>query len=191
MVENSSNLPNLYLVGFMGTGKTTIGRHLARCWHYTFIDSDAAIESATGQTVSELFAQKGEAFFRKLEKDFIENGHPQHRCIIACGGGMVTQSGIIEKLKSKGVVICLFASPQTIQERTSRNKRRPLLNVPDPEKKIQELLKAREPYYKNSGIGILTDRVPLAELCAQIERIYRRQARLSAKLHPASLPGRP
>ena len=80
---------NLYLVGFMGTGKSTVGRQVARQMGFEFIDSDHEIERRQGQPVSQIFAEQGEAKFRALEREFIEHGHPAQKCVVSCGGGLV------------------------------------------------------------------------------------------------------
>jgi hypothetical protein len=96
---------NLYLVGFMGTGKTTIGRAVAARMGFRLLDSDQEIEKAAGRTIAEIFAQDGEPAFRSMERDFIENGHPDRGCVVACGGGLVVQPGMLERLNRKGVVV--------------------------------------------------------------------------------------
>ena len=109
----------------MGVGKSSIGRRVARELGYQFIDSDQQIEKEQGTRISEIFATHGEPHFRKLERQFIEDGHPDSGCVISCGGGLVIQDGMKEVLRAKGVVICLFASVESILERTRRNKNRP------------------------------------------------------------------
>src|ERR1035438_5655508 len=88
--------PNLYLAGFMGTGKSALGRRLAELERLRFIDSDEVISHATGKSVAEIFAEEGEAEFRRREREFVEGGHPARGCVVALGGGLVTQPGIIE-----------------------------------------------------------------------------------------------
>jgi shikimate kinase len=167
---------NLYLVGFMGTGKTTVGRALAQRLGFQLLDSDVEIERAQGRTVPEIFAEQGEVAFRGLERAFIETGHPAERCIVACGGGLVVQPGMLALLKTKGVVICLHASLETILKRTQGNKNRPLLNVEDPMERIRGLYAARENVYRNSGTLVLTDNRPLLEIVAHVLRIWKREA---------------
>ena len=174
--SHKTSRPNLYLVGFMGTGKTTVGRALARRLRMEFIDSDQVIEAQAGKPIPQIFADEGEAHFRALERDFVEFGHSSSGCVVACGGGLVTQPGMAEALRAKGVVVCLFASPQTILKRTSSNANRPLLNVPDPEARIRELLAQREPAYLKAGTCIYTDERPLSEVVNHLERFYRRFA---------------
>ncbi|MEM8550452.1 MAG: shikimate kinase, partial [Verrucomicrobiota bacterium] len=147
----------------------------------TFLDSDHEIEAKEGQSVPEIFAQQGEAYFRGLERAFVETGHPQGGCIVACGGGLVTQPGMVDALRARGVVVCLFASPETILKRTQGNKNRPLLAVEDPAKRIRELMAQREPAYLRSGACIYTDQRPMSEVVDHLERFYRREARLWRK----------
>jgi len=164
--------PNLYLVGFMGVGKSAIGRRLAREMGYQYLDSDHVIEEQTGKRIPEIFAAEGEARFRQYERAFIESGHPDEQCVVSTGGGLVVQPGMSDLLKTKGVVICLFASAESIIERTSRNKNRPLLNVENPAERVRELLAEREPIYMNSGACISTERRSIVEIVRHIKRSY-------------------
>lgn len=167
---------NLYLVGFMATGKSTVGRTLAGRLGYEFYDSDAEIERQQGRTIPEIFAHEGEETFRRYEREFIEKGHPANRCVIACGGGLITQPGMIDLLKEKGVVICLYATTQTILQRTQGNRNRPLLDVEDPEKRIRDLLAEREPFYRKAGTMVLTDNRSLSSVVEHLRRVYLREA---------------
>ena len=168
--------PNLYLVGFMGTGKTTIGRAVAHRLQFTLLDSDHEIESQQGKPIPEIFAQEGEAHFRSMERAFIQTGHPGKRCVVACGGGLVVQPGMLSLLKSKGVLICLHASLETILKRTSANRNRPLLDVENPMDRIKALYAEREPVYKRAGAVILTDHRPASDIISHVLRVYRRES---------------
>jgi shikimate kinase len=167
---------NLYLVGFMGTGKTTIGRMVAQRLQFQLLDSDHEIERAQGRTIPDIFATAGETAFRAMERQFIESGHPATRCIVACGGGLVVQPGMLDALKARGVVICLHASLETILRRTALNKNRPLLHVDDPMERLRTLYAEREPIYKRAGALILTDHRPASDIVAHVLRTYRREA---------------
>ncbi|WP_269522464.1 shikimate kinase [Coraliomargarita parva] len=166
-------MPNLYLVGFMGVGKSVIGRRVARALGFRFYDSDAEIEKKAGKSIPQIFESEGEAAFRAYERAYIEAGHPARNCVVSCGGGLVVQPGMRELLRSKGVVVCLFASVESILERTGRNKNRPLLNVANPEAKIRQLLSEREPIYMDAGPCISTDGRSIAEVVQHLERTYR------------------
>lgn len=167
---------NLYFVGFMGTGKTTVGHAVAQRMGYQLLDSDVEIERKVGKSIPDIFANEGEPAFRALERDFIEHGHPAEKCVVACGGGLVVQPGMLGLLKSKGVVICLQASLETILKRTQGSRHRPLLNVEDPMERIRTLYAAREPIYRQAGTVILTDGRPLSEIVTHVIRTYRREA---------------
>jgi len=175
--KTAQSKPNLYLVGFMGVGKSAIGRRVAREMGFRFIDSDRQIEKAQGRRIPEIFESEGETSFRRMERDFIENGHPDSGCVVSCGGGLVVQPGMKELLKAKGVVICLFASPESIIERTSRNKNRPLLNVPDPGAKVRALLEEREPIYMDAGSCITTEGRTISEVVRHMIRTYKSNVR--------------
>ncbi len=172
--------PNLYLIGFMGTGKTTVGRAVAQELGFQFIDVDRAIETQCGRSVKEIFEKEGEVFFRDQERNYILNGHPLHGCVVSCGGGLPVQPGMVEILKSRGVVVCLFASAEVILTRTQRTAKRPLLLVEDPRTKIEQLLKERTPVYAKCGIGIMTDGRTIQEVMSHVVRIYKVSAKLIA-----------
>lgn len=180
-----SENPNLYLVGFMGTGKSVLGRNLARLLGMRFIDSDQWIERKEGRPITRIFAEDGEGYFRKLEADFVENGHPEKGCVIACGGGMIVPDGIYEKLEKKGVVLALYASPETILRRTSRSSKRPLLNVENPEEKVLSLLKEREPVYRKVKLGVMTDQRSVPDLRQRVLSIYLSKANDLRKVSPS------
>lgn len=168
--------PNAYLVGFMGTGKSTYGRRLAARLGMRFLDVDEEIEKAAGCPIREIFASEGEAAFRTREREWITAGHPARGCIVATGGGLPCQPGMLDILHRRGVVIALFASPETILERTAHNKDRPLLNVDDPAARIRALLDERLPVYQDAGPGLSTDHRPTAEILDHLERIYTAEA---------------
>ena len=167
---------NLYLVGFMGTGKSTVARAVAVKIGFQVVDSDHEIERLQGKTIPDIFAQDGEPAFRALEREFIAGGHPAERTVVACGGGLVVQPNMLELLKRGGIVVCLHASLETILARTARHRNRPLLAVENPEERIRTLYAAREPIYKQSGTVILTDSRPLHDIVAHVIRAWRRDA---------------
>ncbi len=167
---------NLYLVGFMGTGKSTVGRQIARQTGFAFLDSDHEIERLEGKPVSQIFAEQGEAAFRAMERKFIEHGHPDQKCVVSCGGGLIVPPGMLDLLRSRGVVICMHAPIDTILQRTMHATHRPLLQVENPELRLRELYAQREELYRRAGTMVLTDKRPLREIAAHVLRLYRQEA---------------
>ncbi|MBF7682217.1 shikimate kinase AroK [Acinetobacter sp. B5B] len=141
-------LPNIYLVGPMGAGKTTVGRHLAEILGREFIDSDHEIETKTGASIPWIFEKEGELGFRQREKQVLEELTQLNNVVLATGGGAVTQQENRQVLRTSGVVVYLFAPVEIQLQRTYRDKNRPLLQVDYPEKRLQELLEMRDPLYK-------------------------------------------
>lgn len=172
----TSTATNLYLVGFMGTGKSTVGRQVAKQMDFQFLDSDQEIERVEGKAVSAIFAERGEGEFRKLERKFIESGHPVNGCVVSCGGGLVVPPGMLELLRSRGIVICLHAPIETIIERIMHTTHRPLLQGEDPAKRLRDLYAQRESLYRKTGTMVLTDSRPLREIAAHVLRVYRQEA---------------
>jgi shikimate kinase len=171
-----SNKCNLYLVGFMGTGKSAVGRRVAEKLGLRFIDVDRAIEEDEGLSITQLFTERGEEAFRAMERNFIENGHPDSNCVVSCGGGLSLPEGMPELLKKKGVVVCLWATPEVIHERTKGHSTRPLLNVEDSLSRIRKLLEEREPRYRATGSLVSTVDRGLAEVTEAVLRVYRSQS---------------
>ena len=167
---------NLYLVGFMGTGKSTVGRQVARQMGFEFLDSDHEIERKQGKPVSQIFAEQGEPAFRAMEREFIEHGHPAKRCVVSCGGGLVVPPGMLELLRRRGVIICMHAPIETILQRTMHATHRPLLQVETPEQRLRELYAQREELSRRTGTMVLTDKRPLREIAAHVLRVYRQEA---------------
>ncbi len=161
----------------MGSGKSTVGWHAARQLRFTFLDSDREIERVQNTTVSDIFARHGEPAFRRMEREFVESGHPAEGCVVACGGGLVAPEGMLPLLRTRGVVVCLHAPLETVLERTSRNNLRPLLQVENPEERIRQLFAQREQAYRSAGTVVLTDKRPLREIVAHVLRVYRGEVR--------------
>lgn len=176
--------PNLYLVGFTGTGKSTVGRQVARELGYAFVDSDQAIVVEARRTIPEIFAAEGEAGFRVRERAFIVSGHPAESCVVACGGGLVVPEGMLELVKARGVVVCLHAPLATVLQRTARTTHRPLLQVEDREARLRELYATREAVYRRTGTTVLTDGRPMREIVAHVLRAYRAGCRGAADSAP-------
>lgn len=181
---NKENSPNLLLAGFMGTGKSALGRNLAMRWRRRFYDTDELVEKLAGTSVADIFAEHGEEHFRALERQVVESLLPEHGAVIACGGGLVVPPGMGALVRSKGVIVTLFASVDTILRRTAGNSRRPLLKGDDAEATIRDLMKKREQAYLKAGIAVYTDGRSLQQLCVIVERVYDREVRALLKSRP-------
>ena len=141
-------LPNIYLVGPMGAGKTTVGRHLAELLGREFVDSDQEIERKTGASIPWIFEKEGEAGFRARERIVINDLTLRKQLVVATGGGAVTQAENRNNLKNRGVVIYLYTPVELQLQRTYRDKNRPLLQVENPEQRLKDLLQIRDPLYR-------------------------------------------
>jgi shikimate kinase len=164
--QDKQNL--IFLVGMMGTGKSTIGKELAEQRKVKFIDSDSEIEKNRGASVSQIFAKKGEAYFRDLERRFISSLSINEPAVVACGGGLCMPEGMMELLKSKGLVFCLMASVNTLLSRTKADQTRPLLQVPQPLLVLEKLMQEREPRYLEADHVIHTDDQTATEIVKKI-----------------------
>jgi len=139
---------NVFLIGPMGAGKTTIGRHLATLLHKRFVDVDHEIEKRTGVSIPVIFEIEGEAGFRRRESAVIEELTRDTSIVLATGGGAVLLEENRKVLKDRGTVAYLQADIDTLVERTRRDRNRPLLQTENPRAKIEELLQQREPIYR-------------------------------------------
>lgn len=164
-------MKNIVLVGFMGTGKTVVAKLLAEKLGREFLELDAIIEKREGVSIKEIFRQKGEAYFRKVEKDVVKEAAKKDGLVISAGGGAITDDENFRNLKKNSVIVCLEASPDVILKRTKGNTCRPLLNVEDPKKEIEGLLRKRAPYYKRADHSVNTDNMTPEEVAEAIKRL--------------------
>lgn len=139
---------NVFLIGPMGAGKTTIGRHLATLLHKRFVDVDQEIEKRTGVSIPVIFEIEGEDGFRRRESAVIDELTRDTDIVLATGGGAVLLEENRKVLKERGIVAYLQADIETLVERTRRDRNRPLLQTDNPRGKIEELLQQREPIYR-------------------------------------------
>jgi shikimate kinase len=131
----------------MGTGKTSVGKLLAKKTKRQFVDLDELIQLREKRLIADIFAKDGEPYFRRIEKQVLKEVAKEKKFVVACGGGIVINEENIRIMKETGIIICLSTKPEAILERTFASKLRPLLNVANPKKQIELLLKLRAPYY--------------------------------------------
>lgn len=155
----------------MGTGKTSVGRLLAKKKKFNFVDLDELIEFRERRRIVDIFAKEGEPYFRKVEKKALKEVAGQKKFVVACGGGIVLDKENIKIMKNSGIMVCLTAAPKEILKRVAANTGRPLLNVRDPARRIEVLLKMRTPYYMQADKTIDTTGLSVKEVVEKISRI--------------------
>lgn len=162
---------NVVLVGFMGTGKTTIGTAVARRLRLRYVSTDDLIEKREKCTINEIFTRRGEEAFRDIESAVVRELAGTSGLVIDTGGGVVLRDGNIAHLKETGTVFCLTADEDVIFERTKKYKHRPLLNVDDPKAKIRALIARRAPLYARADYTIDTGRRTVAQAVGDIAAV--------------------
>jgi len=162
---------NIYLVGFMGTGKSAVGRALSRKKGWCFVDLDELIEAKEKNSIAEIFAIEGEPSFRLKEQEMLKSVAVQNEMVVACGGGVVINPENIRLMKDSGKLICLSATPEVILKRTQGKTHRPLLNVENPREQIDLLLKKRAVYYSQADWTIDTSILSVNEVVENILKI--------------------
>jgi shikimate kinase len=172
-VQSDRHIANLALIGFMGTGKTSVGRLVADLLHFDYLDTDEMIQSRTGRTISDIFKTDGETAFRALEEKTVAELASRAKTVIATGGGLPTNPKNLNGLKRHALVVCLWASPEKIWERVKNQSHRPLLHGANPRAKIRELLAAREPFYKQADVLLNTELRSVREVAQQIVHQFR------------------
>ncbi|HEY5653222.1 MAG TPA: shikimate kinase [Pontiella sp.] len=139
-------MQNIVLVGFMGSGKTTVGKLIAEKTDMTLLDMDSMIEERVGKTINDIFANEGEAHFRMLEREMVKELSTSEGNIISTGGGIVLNADNIADFEKSGLVVCLLVDHQTVIDRLRHDTTRPLL-VGEKETKILEILESRKHLY--------------------------------------------
>jgi shikimate kinase len=163
------NTHNIFLVGPMGAGKTTIGKQIASEQKMVFYDSDHEIEFRTGVSIPHIFDVEGEEGFRRREESMIDELTQKQHIVLATGGGAVLRETNRQHLKQRGTVVYLHASIEQLLERTARDKNRPLLQTENPRAKLQELMQQREPLYREvADIIINTEGQAISVIACEI-----------------------
>jgi len=157
----------------MGTGKTAVAEELARRLKREYVSLDERIEKKEKRTIPKIFAESGESYFRDVESQIVKEISDKESLVIDAGGGVVIREENVSHLKKNGILVCLKATPEVILERTKHVSHRPLLNVPNPKEKIQELLNKREPYYTRADYLVDTSNLSIKEVTEEILNIIR------------------
>ena len=168
---------NIVLIGFMGCGKSTVGRKLADALSYNFMDTDTVIEETYGKTISRMFEEDGEAFFRDAETELLKKLEKEaDGVVLATGGGMPMREENVSLLNKIGTVVFLFAEIETILSRLQKDTGRPLADGEDREKKLRPLYEKRLPVYQEAADLVLnTEGKSFYGIIAEIENFLRKR----------------
>jgi shikimate kinase len=175
-MHSDRRIVNLALIGFMGAGKTSVGRFVAEQLRFDYLDTDELIQSRTGRSIAEIFKTDGEPAFRAFEHQIVGELTSRTKTVIATGGGLPVNPANLASLKTHALVVCLWASPEKIWERVKNQTHRPLLHDPDPQKKIRDLLAAREQFYKQADVLVNTDIRSAREVALHVVYQFRLEA---------------
>ena len=159
---------NIVLIGFIGAGKTGVSLYLAEVLKRRRVSTDELIEAKEKRSIVQIFQDSGEAYFRRMEKEIVEELALAENLIIDCGGGIILQQENLDRLKKNGMLVYLSASPQMVYERVKNNSQRPLLNVADPQMNIRELLQARKFYYEQADHTIDTNHKTVEQTAKEV-----------------------
>ena len=156
----------------MGSGKTAVAKEIAESTDLKYIEMDELIEKKEARNINDIFKDSGEDYFRKVEKEALKEISLADNQVVSCGGGVVIDEANVNLMKDSGVLICLQASPDVIYKRVKNNKDRPLLNVENPQVKIEELLRIRRPYYQKANYIIETDNLSVQQVAQEVKSIF-------------------
>ena len=166
---------NIALIGFMGSGKTTVGKLLAKTMDMKFVDIDKVIESQEKKSINDIFQKKGQIYFRDLEREVISQESLKNNCVIATGGGSILDNENIKRLKETSFIVFLNANIECLYLRLKDNTTRPILNdVEDKKKVIEELLEKRKFLYQISADYIIdiNEKTNIYETVDKIKKVY-------------------
>lgn len=162
---------NIFLVGPMGAGKSTVGRQLAEAISFEFRDSDQEIQRRTGVDIPTIFEYEGEEGFRQRERQVIDELSEKSGIVMATGGGAVLRPDNRQDLTARGVVVYLHCSPEQQYARTSRDRNRPLLHTEDPLERLRQLMEERDPLYRQvADMVVSTERRGTSSVVKEIRR---------------------
>ncbi|MGD9942813.1 MAG: shikimate kinase [Burkholderiaceae bacterium] len=170
-MDSAATPPAIFLIGMMGSGKSTVGRRLAQMLGRPFFDADKVLEERCGVPIPTIFELEGEDGFRRRETALIDELTRMPGIVLATGGGVVMREENRRMLRERGLVIFLRASPGDLWQRLRRDRVRPLLQTENPRKRITELLALREPLYRETaGLTVTSARQPVEDLVVDIIR---------------------
>ena len=168
---------NIYLIGFMGSGKSHAGKRIATLLHWKFIDTDRLIEKKEAMTIAEIFSARGEEYFRRIEAEALREVAVKNRTVIACGGGTPCNDENLALMKSTGVTVWLKLSPETLASRLMQSRTdRPLLHDAGPDElrsRIVQMLDTRSHWYEQADLIIDAEAVDEEEMAALIAETIR------------------
>ncbi|HEX7860478.1 MAG TPA: shikimate kinase [Verrucomicrobiae bacterium] len=164
---------NIALIGFMGTGKSTVGQLAAGMLGFRFVDTDEMIERMAGKRITDIFASDGEARFREHERDIVAKLREMTRTVVSTGGGLVTNPENLASLKEHALTVCLWCSAETILKRVGHQTHRPLLRVENPLEKIRALLNERAPAYRQADVLLSSEFRKPKEVAMHVVHEYR------------------
>ena len=161
-------IENLALIGFMGVGKSAVGRLAAMHLRFDFVDTDDWIEKRAGKSIARIFAEDGETAFREMERQLVADMAGWRHRVIATGGGLAANPANLQSMRQHALVVCLWATAEAIFARVRSQAHRPLLHGPDPQAKIRALLEERAPVYKQADVLVNTAYRNVPEVVQQV-----------------------
>ena len=182
----SRPLHNIALIGFMGTGKSSVGRLVAGQLHFEPVDTDELIEKRAGKPISRIFAEDGQPAFREIERQLVAEMAGWRHKVISTGGGLGADEANLASLKQHALVVCLCATPESIWQRVKSQTHRPLLQEPDPLGRIRALLAERTPIYRQADVLMNTEMRSVRDVAQQVLHQYhlaRHRSHGSEKAH--------
>lgn len=160
---------NIFLIGFMGVGKSTVAGYLHRHYDMPLIEMDETLVERAGMSIPEIFATKGEPYFRQMETDFLKEMEATTNVIVSCGGGVAMRQENVDIMKKSGRIVLLTAAPESILKRVKNDENRPLLKGRKTVEGIRELMDVRRPFYEAAAdLTVRTDNQSLRAICQEI-----------------------
>lgn len=162
-------MKNIYLIGFMGTGKSTVAKELIKQTHAKGVEMDQLIEEQQNMAITDIFRQYGETYFRDLETALLRSLGTEEHLVVSCGGGTVLRDENAALMKEQGCIVLLTATPETVYERVKNSSNRPILNGNMSVEYISELMEKRRARYESvADIRVATDGKDVSTICEEI-----------------------